>query len=188
MSPRIPTTPDRQLLQAWRDGDLDAGAELFERHWQSISRFFTNKLGPDCEDLIQSTFLACVENVDKYRGDSSFRSYLFGIARNKLLRHLRTKARDAKYFDPASVSVADSVQSYTSVIEADRVRTRLLIAMRELPVDTQVMLELHYWEKLPIREIAQIVEMPVNTVKARMRRGRMQLSERLRDTQQPLMS
>lgn len=172
---------DDQLLEAWRAGDLDAGAALFKRHWTSIARFFTNKLGPDCEDLIQSTFLACIEGADRYRGDSNFRAFLFGIARYKLFAHLRIKAREAKHFDPASVSVADSVRSYTSVIAADRTREKLLVAMRELPVDTQVMLELYYWEKMSVAEIAKVVELPISTVKTRMRRGRQKLARELDD-------
>ena len=51
----------------------------------------------------------------------------------------------------------------------------LLRALRELPIDTQVMIELHYWEQLPVREIAEVMEVPVNTVKTRMFRGRKQL-------------
>lgn len=170
---------DQALLEAWQGGDSDAGAELFERHWRSIARFFTNKLGADCEDLVQQTFLACVESKSKYRGDSSFRGFLFGIARNKLLHHLRAKGRYQKRFDPGTVSIAASARSHTSIIAADRKRAKLLLAMRQLPVDTQTMLELHYWEQLPVREIAKILELTPEATRTRMFRGRRKLAELL---------
>lgn len=170
---------DGDLLRSWSNGDLDAGECLFHRHWDSVARFFHSKLGPGCEDLIQTTFTACVESIANYRGDSSFRTYLFGIARNVLLKHLHRKARDAERFHPGTVSIAASIRSYTSVIAGGRQRERLLLALRELPVDTQLMIELHYWEGLTIQEIAQVVELPINTVKCRMRRGRLQLAQAL---------
>ena len=180
-TPPTEARSDKQLLEAWRDGDADAGAELFERHWRSVARFFTNKLGADCEDLVQQTFLACVESQKNFRGDSSFRGFLFGIARNKLLHHLRAKGRYQKRFDPGSVSVAESVRSHTSIIAADRKRAKLLLAMRQLPVDTQTMLELHYWEQLPVREIAKILELTPEATRTRMFRGRRKLAELLGD-------
>lgn len=180
MKRKPPVHTDEELLQAWRDrGDQDAGAELFLRHVQSISRFFTNKLGADCEDLIQDTFKACVESKDRYRGDGGVKGFLFGIARNKLLHHLRDKARDDKVFDPATISIAASMRSFTSVVAAGQTHERLLLAMRQLPVDTQLMIELHYWEDMSIQDISAIVHLPVNTVKCRMRRGRLELARLL---------
>ena len=176
---RIPN--DNDLLAAWRDGDRSAGEALLARHWAGISRFFINKLGMQCEDLIQETFTACAEGMYRYRGESSFRTYLFGVARNVLLRHLRNKRRDEKHFDPKTSSMAESVRSYVSVLAEDHQRTRLLLALRRLPLDTQTMLELHYWENMSVQEISEVVAMPVNTVKSRMRRGRMQLAQDLEE-------
>jgi hypothetical protein len=84
---------------------------------------------------------------------------------------MRRKVRYQRRFDPATHSVAQTVRSYTSVIAAERQRQQLLVALRQLPFDTQVMLELHYWENLPIIGIAEVVELPINTVKTRLRRS-----------------
>jgi RNA polymerase sigma-70 factor (ECF subfamily) len=69
--------------------------------------------------------------------------------------------------------------SYTSVVARDRAHQRLLQALRELPVDTQVMIELHYWEGLTLTEIAEVVGRPLNTVKTQLRRGRLRLADAL---------
>ena len=169
---------DKELLQAWCQGDLRAGERLYHRHYASIARFFRTKLGEGHDDLVQITFVYCVESIADYRGDASFRTYLFGIARNVLLQHLRSKQREAARIDPRSVSMAvASAHSFTSMIAAGRQHDRLLLALRELPIDTQMMIELHYWEGLTIQEIAQVVELPLSTVKTRMRRGRLRLCE-----------
>jgi RNA polymerase sigma-70 factor (ECF subfamily) len=87
---------DADLLRAWADGNKSAGEQLFERHFEAIARFFRNKLTAEAqhEDLIQQTFLGCVEARDRFRGDASFRSFLFAIAHNQLGKHWRSRRRD----------------------------------------------------------------------------------------------
>ncbi|MCA9708401.1 MAG: sigma-70 family RNA polymerase sigma factor, partial [Myxococcales bacterium] len=72
---------DEQLLARWRGGDAQAGAALFERYYEAIARFFVNKVGLDCGDLVQATFLGCLEGLERFRGEASFRTLLFAIAR-----------------------------------------------------------------------------------------------------------
>src|SRR5262245_60999657 len=83
---------DLALLNRWRDGDRAAGEALFARHFDGLYRFFEHKTGGDADDLTQRTFLACVRSRDQFRGASSFRTYLFAIARHELYAHLRTLA------------------------------------------------------------------------------------------------
>lgn len=64
---------DPELLAAWREGNGDAGQELFARYFEPVSRFFANKLSEDNDDLIQETFEACVRGRDRLRQDTSFR-------------------------------------------------------------------------------------------------------------------
>ena len=92
MPPFVST--DEQLLDAWRGGDRRAGAALFERHYEPVARFFRNKVGDrDGADLIQKTFLALVESKERFRGHSSFRTFLFAVVRNVALRHEEKRAR-----------------------------------------------------------------------------------------------
>ncbi len=178
--PRTPIDTDLRLLAAWRTGDIQAGTSLFERHYPGVQRFFSNKVGnDDSEDLIQATFLGCLESLQRFRGEASFRTLLFAIARFKLLKYLRERCRDKKYLDPATVSIAASSACFTSILAANKQRRALLAALRRLPLDTQLMLELFYWEALPVKDIAVILELPANTVKTRMRRGREQLVKEL---------
>ncbi len=164
---------DFDLLAAWRDGDEHAGNELFHRHFGPVRRFFRNKVPEEvAEDLIQRTFLACVESRDRFRGDASFRTYLFVIARNELYSHLKRARKEARAFDPGQVSIEDTGLSPSRVM-AQRAEHRLLLeALRHLPVEQQLLLELFYWEGQVGRELALILDVPEGTVRSRLRLAR----------------
>ena len=134
---------DFQLLEAWRAGDRAAGTELFNRHFNGLYRFFRNKVGDDADDLVQQTFLAVVKARDRFRGDSSFRTYLFTAARSKLYNHFSRKRPDQR--DRLGVtSVIDlGVSMHRMMVKSEEQRL-LLEGLRALPLDLQVALELHY--------------------------------------------
>lgn len=170
---------DEQLLEAWTAGDQRAGASLVSRHYEAIARFFAHRLGPDFEDLVQDTFMSFARGLHSFRRDCSVRIYLFKIARNKLLMEIRSRMRDRERFEPGETTMADIDPTATAVLAAGDDEKLLVAALRSLPVDVQIMLELHYWEQLKIHEIAEIVDMNVNTIKAKMMRGRKRLHEEM---------
>ncbi|MCA9685442.1 MAG: sigma-70 family RNA polymerase sigma factor, partial [Myxococcales bacterium] len=172
MSQDPPAKSDLALLDAWRDGDQRAGNELFNRHFDSICRFFANKAPNEVDDLIQRTFLACVESRDRYRGEASFRGYLFGVARNVLRRYYRDKRYHDARFDPLVVSVHDLGPGPSLLIADKREQEILLAALRRLPMDHQITLELYYWEHMQAREIAAVFAVPEGTIRTRLRRAR----------------
>ncbi|MBK8239403.1 MAG: sigma-70 family RNA polymerase sigma factor [Deltaproteobacteria bacterium] len=168
---------DVGLLERWRAGDLAAGEALFEAHFDRVVRFFRNKLSEGTDDLVQRTFLACVEGRDRLRADASFRSYLFGVAHNLLRKHFAGVA--AEPVDFTARSVFDLQPSPSTVVAKGRAQQLLLEALRRIPLEYQSALELHYWEDLTAAEIADILEVPLGTAKTRLRRGRELLRERL---------
>ncbi len=169
---------DVELLEAWRGGDERAGRELFERHFDAIYRFFRSKVDDAAEDLTQQTFLGCVRGKQGFRGDASFRTYLFTIARNRLYTHIRDRQRRDAVIEIGEQSVADlGLASPTQQIAGHQEQRLLLLAMRSLPIDMQIALELHYWEGLSVREIAEVIETPEGTIKRRLQRARIRLDE-----------
>ena len=76
-------TDDFETLDRWRAGDRAAGNELLRRHFDGLYRFFRNKVDEGVDDLIQRSFLACVESKDRFRKQASFRTYLFTVARHE---------------------------------------------------------------------------------------------------------
>jgi len=163
---------DLELLAAWREGDRQAGGELFDRHFVAIRRFFRSKVGDDYEELVQRTFARCVEVQQRFRGDGKFRSYLFAIAANVLREHLREHHR-GKQFDGDVSSVVDlALPGPATAAGARREQVVLLEALRRLPVNDQIVLELFYWEQLTSAEIADVLELPHGTVRSRLRLAR----------------
>ena len=167
----VTLTTDVELLRRWREGDAKAGNELFRRHFHSLYRFFRDKTTGGADDLIQATFLACVRARDQFRGDSSFRTYLFTVARHQLYRHIRAHAR-APELDFAHTSLLDIATSPSVVLERDQRRAQLLQALRRLPLEQQLLLELYYWEDVPPRELATVFEIPGSTARTWLQRAR----------------
>jgi RNA polymerase sigma-70 factor (ECF subfamily) len=175
---RSVTPSDEDLCLAWAAGNRRAGQTLSARYYANVSRFFRFKVGHhQAVDLTQATFLAAQEGITRKRTNSSFRSWLFGIARNKLLKHLRNRSRDQQRFDPEIGSIADFDQSPTILLHVEQRHRLLLAALRRLPFDVQVMIELHYWENLDYAEISEILGKPLSTIKTRMSRGRRHLDQ-----------
>lgn len=162
-----------ELLDAWSAGDSAAGEALVRQHYGAISRFFANKTSHDPEELVQRTFLRCVENRASYRGDASFRAYLFGVGRNVLLEYFREKKRRADVEVDTSVSSAYALDPSPSQMIAQRREVALLLeSLRRVPLEMQILLELSYWEELSTTEVAAILAIPHGTVKGRLSRAR----------------
>jgi RNA polymerase sigma factor (sigma-70 family) len=173
------------LLALWRTGDATAGQELFRRSYKSVSRYFMNKVdGEVHDDLVQQTFLACLGSSTPFRGDSSFRTYLLGVAHQILIDHFRRSPRAAGFNASREVDVerliaADAFAEPLEAIARQQEHRILLAALRRLPFQLQVVLELHYWESLTAREIAEVLGVPPATVKTRLRDGRVRLRDQL---------
>lgn len=175
MSDLEPT--DTALMEAWQSGDRKAGQVLLLRHFKGIRRFFANKAGGDTEELVQRTFARCVEGRDRFRRHSSVRTYLFAIARNVLREHFRGKGSEP--LDPEQRSVEDSGAGPSMVVAAKQEQRLLLEALRRIPLEHQALLELYFWERLPASQIAEIFEIPENTVRTRIRRSKALVREQL---------
>jgi RNA polymerase sigma-70 factor (ECF subfamily) len=159
---------DQGLLHAWASGDDEAGNALLERHFASLQRFFGTKT-TDIDDLVQRTLLACAEQRGRMASVSSFRAYLFGIARNELYDSLHRRSRK---IDPLETSVVDLGPTPSQIVSDAERSDAIVHAMQRLPLDLQVTLELHFWEQLTTAELADALEIPQGTVKSRLRRAK----------------
>jgi RNA polymerase sigma factor (sigma-70 family) len=174
----VPTDPE--LLDAWRRGDLAAGDELFNRHFAAIHRFFRNKVSDGrLEDLVQQTFMACVEGRERFRSDSSFRTYLFGVANNLLRDHYRAQKREPEALDFDNSSAVDVGAGPSTVVGKRREERLLLEALRNIPLDSQIVLELYYWEEMSASQTADVLGIPEGTVRGRVRRAKDLLKKEL---------
>ena len=170
---------DPALLDEWRQGDDQAGEELVKRHMRTLYGFFRSKVDGEIDELMQRTWLACVESRDAFRGDSTFRTYLLGIARHQLLAHFRRVRRDLSNEDIGSRSVADLGTSASGRLARKHEHALLLQALRQLPLDQQIALELYYWEDLSGKELGAVLGVPTNTARTQLYRARQALAAKV---------
>ena len=171
--------PDLELLERWRAGDAAAGETLFARHFDSLCSFFATKCGGEADDLVQRTLLACVRSRDQFRAQSSFRTYLFTVARNELYQLLRQRHRRDDLLDFSITSIADLVTTPGTRLARDAERRHVVEVLRSLPVEQQTLLELHYWEDLDPTALAEVFETTPGAIRVRLHRARKSLRDKL---------
>jgi RNA polymerase sigma factor (sigma-70 family) len=162
---------DTALLDRWRSGDARAGHDLFTRHFDDIYRFFEHKVAGDADELVQRTFTACVASRERFRGEASFRTYLFAIARNQLYSYLRALPK-GEHVDFEQTSIAALVTSIPSKLGRLREVEQLRAALSTLPAEQQLLLELHYWHDLDAAALGEVFGIPAGTVRVRLLRAR----------------
>ena len=156
---------DERLMLMFRTGDAEAFAVLFRRYNDPIYGFFRRRLENQsrAEELAQETFVAILRGIKRYEPRSTFRTYLYGIA-IKILMAERRKSRIVQSTAmPASDRGIDS-----SVDAAIWVRR----AIEQLDSDHRDVLLLREYEQLSYEEIAQLLGLPLNTVRSRLFRAR----------------
>jgi len=173
---------DFDLLDRWQNGDRAAGEALFVRHFDALCRFFATKIHGDADELVQKTLLACVAAKGQFRKESSFRTYLFTVARHELYHHLRKRRLDGERLDFSVTSVAELVTTPATRLARDAARRRLVEVLRTLSLEQQTLLELHYWEDLDIAALAEVFDVTSNAIRVRLFRARQALRERLEAT------
>ena len=160
---------DAALLEAWRAGDSAAGNRLFHRHADAVIRVFRNKVGDATDDLVQRTFVACLERTNEIADADRFRQYLLKVARNQLFRFFRDRAGPRGRIDTMRTSVHELAPSPSTMLGVDRERQQLLAALRRLPIELQLALELYYWEGLRGPELADVLGVAEGTARSRIR-------------------
>jgi RNA polymerase sigma factor (sigma-70 family) len=173
---------DVELLDRWRKGDKTAGHELFVRHQRAVVRVFRFKADDALDDLVQNTFLSCLTTSSGLRDATRFRAFLLGIARIELLKYLEKRNGPRGRVDPLQTSIVELETSIGGKLDSRRRRHGLATALRRLPIDLQIALELFYWEGMKSREIAEVLGIPEGTARSRLRLARDRLRAVLSDT------
>lgn len=169
---------DEELLRAWRDGDKGAGDQLFDRYVEPLTRFFVKRghARQDADDLAQRTFVAATEGLARFRGTASARTWLFAIAHNVLRqwsRELRRQsAREVGLGDKTRPSAGAGLHT---MLTDKRDRRVLLEALRRLDLESQLVLQLRYWDGVTADEIAEILGCTVHGARNRLRKAKREL-------------
>ncbi|HEV8372243.1 MAG TPA: sigma-70 family RNA polymerase sigma factor [Actinomycetota bacterium] len=171
---------DETLLAAHLRGDPHAFGELVGRHERRVYGLCLRILGSreDAEDAAQEAFLAALRKAASFRQAAAFSTWLYRIAVNAATDQARRRARARLTpLDPEDAAAAAAPGGD----HGDAVATAVAVqaALAEVPQEFRVAVVLCDLYRVPYAEAAQILEIPVGTVKSRVFRGRLALAERL---------
>ena len=149
---------DRELIARWRGGDDRAATELVERHAQALARFAVSSgaRNDEVDELVQDTFVRAFNSLEGFRGDSSFRTWLFTIQRRLLVDRRRAERRRR---DQDEVQEGDAATEYDALdtVVADETQKRLQNAIGRLSPMQKEVFSLRVSEGLSYKEIADAV-------------------------------
>ncbi|WP_237403154.1 RNA polymerase sigma factor [Pseudomonas sp. MWU318] len=180
-APDSPTaSSDETLLARYREGDGAAFEILYARHRQGLYRFLLGLSGkPELADeVFQDTWLSLIRSTSQPQGRATFRTWLFQIARNRLIDHWRKYGVHQPLhdsYDEQLHSIGDETNDPEQLLNLSRDNQRLASALQTLPADQREVFLLRAHGDLDLAQIASLTETPLETVKSRLRYAQQKL-------------
>ncbi|MCX6020214.1 MAG: sigma-70 family RNA polymerase sigma factor [Chloroflexi bacterium] len=159
----------------------DAFSEVVTRYQDRIFNYTYRMTGSreDAQDLAQETFLRVYLHLDTFRVEERFSPWIYRIATNLSLNHLKRRKRNLPLL-PEALDL-EQPGSPDSALEAREERLALQAAILTLPEHYRAVIVLRHVEELSYDEIAQVLDLPLGTVKTRLFRARELLQKELKD-------
>jgi RNA polymerase sigma-70 factor, ECF subfamily len=180
-------TTDENIVERALTGDAEAFGELVRRWERRIFALTYGMLGreEDARDATQETFIAAFRNLRGFRGEAKVSSWLHRIAVNQCItRQRRAKVRSETALEDeqekdAGTFATPAVHSPARVVEKRQITQAVRKAINSLPVELRQVVVMKEFEDLTFKEIADILELPLSTVKSRLYTALKQLQMRL---------
>lgn len=190
-STRLSIERERQLVRQVQQGDRGAMGELLGAYHKRVYHHCLRMLGhpEDAADITQEAMARAIEHVGRFTGKSRFSTWLFRIVVNLSISHMRKrKVRRATsldnpvsgFDDGGTVPLGQLMADTSEPNPADRVQTteqvdRLIQTLNGLDENLKSVILLRDLQEMDYREIAEVLDLPVGTVKSRLFRGRLAL-------------
>ena len=170
---------EKSLINLVKKGDKKA-YEVLVLQYQDRLVFSVYKFLKDYElaqDIAQEAFVKAFKNIEKFRGDSSFYTWIYRIAINTAKNFLSSKSRKSEIYDDEIMELKLSESAVTSenpenILEAEELRSLMMDAIQGLPDDIRTTLSLREFDGLSYEEIAEVQNCPIGTVRSRIHKGR----------------
>lgn len=181
---------DEIALSRFLSGDVLGFEQIVRYYGAMVFSLAARLVGPaDAEDVVQETFLRAYHGLGKFRGESSLKTWLYAIALNRARARMGALGRLRAMFVPgrsheddpfASLDdAADPAASPEENAVLKERRVRLRAAIRALPEEFRAAVLLRDLEGLSYEEVAEVLGVPIGTVRSRLARGRALLKEKL---------
>lgn len=162
---------DIKLLELWKKGDPKGFSGIYEKYKNRLFGFLykLTKERSLAEDIMQETFVAALRNIDQFDKNRSLLSWLFGIAHKKTIDFFRHKKIEQNYSEEGKSAVGGRLERPDEAKSNSDIRTLVNEAVESLdPVQKKVFL-MREMAGTPFKEIAEILDCPLNTALGRMR-------------------
>lgn len=176
--------PNPELVRRAQRGDRIALGQLMEEQQSYVYSIALSLMRrpEDAADVTQDAFLRLCQSIGTYRGETRFTTWLYRLVTNLGLDSLRRRGRHAEaVLDVETSEVLDDDPQVDPSRLVDRRETaaRVRSALARLPTAQRLALTLYYFRELKYEEIAEVLGLPLNTVKAHIRRGKLALARSL---------
>ncbi len=181
---------DAELVAASQGGDQDAFAQLVQRHQRRVFNLVFRMLQQyeEANEVTQETFLAAWQGLSSFRGDARFSTWLYRIAYNCCLKQLeqrkKDKALNAAIQAEHLLDHADKEERASTVLEIHDFQNLVREHLSMLPAKYRVVLVLRHLQEMTYEEMAEILTIPIGTIKTHLFRARNLLKERLETFEQ----
>jgi RNA polymerase sigma-70 factor (ECF subfamily) len=165
---------ERTLLVAAAAGDRESADELVDRTYSTVYGSLFKLTGGDEElaaDLTQDTYRKAWASLSRFRGGSAFSTWLYRIAYNTFLNHVRRPRRLVPMEEGHERAVSDPTPAGDELVAQSQDAARVRKAMLELPEDLRLAVTARYWGEVPVREIARSVGITEPAVRKRINRA-----------------
>ena len=164
---------DATLVDLASAGDQQAFEYLFTRYRDALMRLFEQRLEQKtmASDLLQETFIKVYLHINDYSKSYTFGQWIYSIARNTLVDHLRRKSGDVLLDERFRAPLATTPSPEESVI-INQTRAHFYNALEELSPEYRQVIEMRFLEEYSYEEIAEKLGRPLNTIKTQIRRAR----------------
>ena len=170
------TIPDGKLLDGIAKGDRAAFTEFYQRHNRSLFAFLVKMVRDRelAEEVLSETMLDIWRQAGRFEGKSSVTTWLFSIGHHKAVSRLR-RMREVALDEEVAANIEDSGPT-PDMQASDKDMSHLLARLIEcLSLDHREILQLAYYQEFSVQEIAEVLDLPENTVKTRMFYARQRL-------------
>ncbi|MCU1716716.1 RNA polymerase sigma factor [Pseudomonas sp. 5P_3.1_Bac2] len=171
---QVPQEDDAALLRRYRRGEAAAFSQLYERHRLGLFRFILGLCGDHglSEEVFQETWLSVIRTLSEQRDSVLFKTWLYQIARNRLIDHWRKNARHHSghsEYDEQQHAQPDPQPSPEQQLRLSQDQQRLQAALADLPPEQREVFLLRTHAELELSDIAELTQQPAETVKSRLR-------------------
>jgi RNA polymerase sigma-70 factor (ECF subfamily) len=166
---------EESLLERIAAGEKEFFGELVLKHQDFIFNVVKGfvRLEEEAHDITQDVFLKAYENIDKFRGDSKFSSWLYRIAYNLSMNWSeRKRGRETQLDDAFAETIPEPPGAADEAFDRELVLARIMEVIEEIPLKYKVVIKLYYLEEKSYQEIADTLNIPINTVKVQLLRAR----------------